>query len=268
MAGRELPAVPSNMGLVDVAAVFARYWPGGKPSREALALVLAKSALETGRWQSMIDFNFGGVKDLKGTRDHTYFWTAECLSEAQAESMIRASTPQAPAKKAKSQEGCAPGQVRIMVGPRHPWARFRAFETAEAGARDSLGFLSKNARAWEVLTTTADATAFVRALKAANYFTGSEDSYRANVASMQREFLAKLPPVIPDVDAVPPQRLALPGIPPNVATAPVPSVAPSPRPPATRGYGEALAFALVIGAAIAAVNAGGGFRVPAFARAR
>ena len=277
MAGRELPAVESKMGLVDVAAVFARYWPGGTPKRESLALVLAQSALETGRWGSMVDWNFGGVKSPTTSRDHTYFWTSECVTKAEADKVIASSTPQAPARLAKDQSKCKSGEVRIAVGPRHPWARFRAFESAEAGARDYLTFLSTRTQAWEVVNTTADAKAFVAALKKARYFTGPEDVYAANVASMQREFLRTLPATIPDVDSIPPARLALPGVFPTVGGTPVarPSVQPGPFVPAvvpprgsSRGYGDVLAIALLFGAAYLAASNLGGFRVPAFARAR
>ena len=278
MPGRELPAISSNMQLADVAAVFARYWPGGTPKREALALVLAQSALETGRWDKMVDWNFGGVK-AQAKIDHTYFWTAECVAEASGQDVIRKSTDQAPAKLAKDQSKCKPGQLRIAVGPRHPWARFRAFESAEAGARDYLGFLSTRTKAWEVANTTADAKAFVAALKKSGYFTGPEDVYFFNVSSMQREFLRTLPPTIPDVESIPPQRLALPGVSPNVnaATLPVarPSVvpsnvtpAPAPRGPA-RGFSDVLALALIVGAAyVVATQTTGGFRAAFFARAR
>lgn len=279
MPGRELPAISSNMQLADVAAVFARYWPGGTPKREALALVLAQSALETGRWDKMVDWNFGGVKSQSTRIDHTYFWTAECVAEASGQDVIRKSTDQAPAKLAKDQSKCKPGQLRISVGPKHPWARFRAFESAEAGARDYLGFLSTRTKAWEVANTTADAKAFVAALKKSGYFTGPEDVYFANVSSMQREFLRTLPPTIPAVESIAPQRLALPGVSPNVnaATLPVarPSVVPSNVTPApiprsgARGFSDVLALALIVGAAyVVATQTNGGFRAAFFARAR
>jgi len=263
MAARELPAVPSNMGLVEVASVFARYWPGGTPKREALALVLAQSALETGRWASMMDWNFGGVK-ASTKIDHTYFWTSECVTPAAAEKLVRESTATAPARMAKDQTKCEPGKVRVSVGPRHPLARFRAYESAEAGARDYLGLLSRRTQAWEVVNTTADAKAFVRAIKASGYFSGPEALYLSNVASMQREFLAKLPAEIPAIETIPPARLVLP----SVAPSPQPSTPPAPARAGSRGYGDFLAFALIVGAAYVATSTFGGFRVPTVARAR
>lgn len=277
MAGRELPAVPSKMGLVEVASVFARYWPGGTPKRESLALVLAQSALETGRWEKMVDWNFGGVKANSTKIDHTYFWTAECVSPTTGNDLIAKSTAAAPARLATDQNRCKAGELRIMVGPKHPWARFRAFESAEAGARDYLGFLATRTAAWEIANTTADAKSFVAALKKARYFMGPEDVYFANVASMQREFLRTLPPVIPDVSTIPPARLALPGIPPNTSGTPAPSPSVQPAPPApvpgpsrstTRGFGDVIAFALVVGLAYVTASNLGGIRNAAVARAR
>lgn len=268
MAGRELPSYVTRMEPQDVARVFASVWPGGGVSREALALVMAQSALETGRWKSMRDFNFGGVKSSTAN-DHQFFTTTECVSEARAAQAVAESTPGAwcvyadPTKYGK----CDPGFVRVIVGAKHPWARFRAHETAAEAALSYLSVLhTKFPLAWQVLVTTADPTAYAIALKKQGYYTAPADAYAKNLVSLQREWLRTLTFPVGDISAVRPEVLRIPSTDPNAVgpSAPVPFVPPrgsssTPAPPPAPsklppGTGGALVLLLLAGAAFAAFS--------------
>lgn len=151
---------------------------GVTPSRECLALIVAQSALETGRWRSIHCFNFGNVKapqDYVGK--YCQFRCNEVIN----------------------------GKVQ-WFDPPHPQTSFRAFDSADAGAIDHLRFLSQRqryAKAWEVLKSGMPLT-FVDALKSAGYFTADAASYAKAVASLWHEYMSLLssetwgPPPTPD----------------------------------------------------------------------
>ena len=230
MAGRELPSYVTRMEPQDVARVFASVWPGPPPSREALALILAQSALETGRWKGMRDFNFGGVK-ASTDRDHQYFTTTECVSQARAAQVVAESKPSAWARYANPSEYgvCPPNTVRVVVGGKHPWARFRAHETAAESARDYLSVLAaKFPEAWKVLGTSANPNEYALALKKRGYFTAAVDQYAKSITSLQKEYLRTLSWPVGTIEQVRPEVLRIPSTDPNAVgpSAPVPFVPP------------------------------------------
>jgi peptidoglycan hydrolase-like protein with peptidoglycan-binding domain len=69
------------------------------------------------------------------------------------------------------------------VKPRHPWSRFRAFETLEAGAADYIAILRlpRYRAAWDILPS-GDVVAFSDALYRGGYFTASPRIYRKALA--------------------------------------------------------------------------------------
>jgi hypothetical protein len=162
---------------------------GKDPSRDCLALLVAQSALETGRWKSIHCFNFGNVKaspDYAGK--YCQFRCNEVIN----------------------------GKVE-WFDPPHPQTNFRAFDTCEAGAIDHLRFLStrpRYAKAWQVALTGMP-LAFVEALKDAGYFTADAGPYARAVASLWKEYCSMiergLPTIGPDGVLTLPEMLITPG---------------------------------------------------------
>lgn len=169
MQARLLPDKLTPMAPQTVARAFRGAMEtntGKTPSNACLALLVAQSALETGRWKAIHCFNFGNVKAAPTyTGLYCQFRCNEVLK----------------------------GKVE-WFDPPHPQCNFRAFESAESGAIDHIRFLSQSKRyayAWEVAQTGMP-LAFVDALKHAGYFTADEAPYARAVASLWREYQTML----------------------------------------------------------------------------
>jgi len=180
----ERPEPPRTHG-VDVAPVRTRLTPqqaataldrayrtrfGEAPRAETVAILTAQWAHETGRGESMFNYNFGGIKG-RG--------------------------PSGMSVVQRTREGFGASE-RVIED------RFRAYASAEEGALDYLSLL--DTRYGEALDAarSGDPAGFVRGLKARGYFTGHEGSYIASVSSLAREMSglelgeggAPLPPVL------------------------------------------------------------------------
>jgi hypothetical protein len=165
---------------------------GEQPSAAALALALAKTALETGRWQSLWNGNWGNIKHAD-TRDGMF--TCITLNEVLRENGRDVVVWFAPEGRlsANPAKGGRLVEAPRAVPPGHPQTRMRAFATASGGALDYVRFVSggRYAEAWELLLA-GDAAGYVHALKRRGYFTAPEEPYRRAVQSLQAEFTAKL----------------------------------------------------------------------------
>ncbi len=139
---------------------------GATPSNAHLAILVAHSALETGRWKSIHCWNFGNVK-----ASSTYEWL---YCQYRCNEVID-------------------GKLQ-WFDPPHPQCNFRAFASIDAGALDHIRFLSQSKRyaaAWEA-AKSGDPSRFVTALKAAGYFTADEGPYKKAVISLFNEYLRLL----------------------------------------------------------------------------
>jgi len=148
------------------------------PTKETLALLMAQSALESGRWKSLHCFNFTNIK-AADTYEGLY-----CLYRCNE--IIN-------------------GKVE-WFDPPHAQCRFRAFKTIEDGATDYLTFLATRKRyadSW-AQALRGDPSAFVSALKRAGFFTASEEPYRRAVASLMREYLTQIPAWLAPLEGSPP----------------------------------------------------------------
>lgn len=149
---------------------------GVTPKPEHLAVLVAQSALETGRWKSLHCWNFGNVK-----ASASYEWL---YCQFRCNEVIN-------------------GKV-VWFDPPHPQCNFRAFTSIDTGALDHIRFLSlskRYARAWAA-AISGDPATFVHALKASGYFTADEKPYLKAVLSLFREFLPLCQS--PDRDTEPP----------------------------------------------------------------
>jgi mannosyl-glycoprotein endo-beta-N-acetylglucosaminidase len=135
------------------AAALRSAWTsvrGTPPSDETLSLLVGQWAHETGRGASMLNYNFGGVK---GTG------------------------PSGMSVAASTREGFGAEQQRVT-------ARFRAYGSAEEGARDYVSLLARRYPDAVQAAEGGDARGFVQALKARGYFTDDEAAYARSVQSL------------------------------------------------------------------------------------
>jgi hypothetical protein len=142
------------------ASAIAQAWQerfGEPPSQGTLSILVAHWSHETGRGESMLNYNFGGIKG---------------------------SGPSGLSAAYKTREGFGENEQRVV-------ARFRAYESATEGARDYVDLLAR--RYGDAVDNAAreDAPGFVRALKAKGYFTGEEQAYVKSVASLAAQAQAR-----------------------------------------------------------------------------
>ena len=160
---------------------------GKSPSPEVLALALAKTALETGRWQKIWLWNYGNLK-----AGETFAGQYQCFScgenLADGEHWFE---PDGTDRNKRT--GVVSGAGTFALPPGHPQTRFRAYANEYDGAEAYVEFVAggRYAQAWLRLLA-GDAAGYVHALKLASYFTAPEAPYAAGVISLQREFLGKL----------------------------------------------------------------------------
>jgi hypothetical protein len=167
-----------------VRAVLTRKLGWG-PARPVLALALARTALETSRWQSLYDHNFG-----KSKIGEPYVGTYACRACSVA--LDSGQTWFIPEGELDRRDGCVVGKV-WLVPPGHPQTRFHAFADVIEGADHYVNMLSseRHRLAWEALLL-GDAVGYVRALKVAGYFAGDEFEYGSAIVDLQDEFWRKL----------------------------------------------------------------------------
>lgn len=166
---------------------------GNNPEDEVLALALAKTALETGRWTSIWNSNWGNVK---ASDTYVGMYTCIVLNEV----LMRNGKPtvvwfapegELSASPAKGGKLIAPP---LPVPPGHVQTRMRAFANNYDGADQYVDFVAQKSRyrkAWAALLT-GNAVAYVHQLRVAGYFTAPESEYLSGVAALQNEFLRKI----------------------------------------------------------------------------
>jgi hypothetical protein len=178
-----IPDVVTPLDPRDVLSAFRQAFEdvtNTKPSKDAIALLMAQSALETGRWKAIHCFNLGNVK---AATDYVGFYTMFRCNEVINGKTVWFNTP-------------------------HAQTRFRAFVSLWDGARDHLEFLAMRPRyaaAWKELLR-GDVDAYVHALKTAGYFTANEESYREAVSSLFREYQRLIDAQPAEPAPVPPEK--------------------------------------------------------------
>ena len=205
-----VPVVATPISAVDIAVEIMHAWReilGVYPTRSALALLLAQSALETWRWRSMWNWNLGNVK-ASGTVDPFYFKACtEVLSAAAAAKHLENPATGEDGRPSVAlvrknhegevnEKGVSIETWTLEFRPPHKACAFRSFKTVEEGADFYLRFLRrKYLPAWEYIEA-GDARGFVRKLKELFYFTANLEEYAAAVESIHREYM-KLDFVLP-----------------------------------------------------------------------
>lgn len=155
------------------------------PTPEALALALAKSALETGRWRSIWNSNWGNIK--AGEKYAGNYCCFE-LNEVLGGKVVWFS----PRGRLDRKGGSVVAEP-FDDPPGHPQTRMRAYANRFDGAFSYVDFVAggRYSQAWQRLLV-GDAVGYVHLLKKAGYFTADEASYAKGVVSLQKEFMGKL----------------------------------------------------------------------------
>jgi len=172
------------------------------PSEATLALALAKTALETGRWNAIWNYNWGNVKaGEQYNGQYTCIVLNECLNRG-GKIVTVWFAPEGELSAAPSYGGkliAAP----LAVPEGHPQTRMRAFANEYDGVDQYVGFVNSGhyAKAWQALLT-GNAMSYVHELKVAGYFTAPESDYVKGVAALQHEFMGRLHnlPDVPPAD--------------------------------------------------------------------
>lgn len=165
-----------------------------KPSRDAVALMLAKTALETGRWKKIHCFNWGNIKaSQKWVGMYTCILLNEVLNGKVVWFKPEGQLAGGPGTDLVGNRYAMPPAAEPTDGYGHPQTRMRAYANKYDGSYDYVDFISQGryAGAFKVMLE-GDATRWVHALKQLGYFTADEATYARGVVSLKNEMLAKL----------------------------------------------------------------------------
>jgi hypothetical protein len=136
---------------------------GEYPSIESLSILWSQSALETGRWKYIWNYNFGNIK-----RHDSHDWCMYKCSE-----VINGKN--------------------IWFTPPDPQTHFCAYPDSISGAKEYIEFISKRPHykeAWEQVLA-GSAVKYCAALRKAGYFTADLISYTKTVVKLCDEFKSK-----------------------------------------------------------------------------
>lgn len=157
--------VPNRLTPLDAReagrALFSAYtaFTGRPPSDRVGALLLAQSALETGNWQKIHNYNFGNAKARPEYPTITQFRCSEVIDG-----------------------------IERFFDPPDPQCNFRAYATASEGALDYLKVLHSQSHWWQGLQT-GDPSAFVDALATPpKYFTADPTKYKRALTALFEQF--------------------------------------------------------------------------------
>jgi hypothetical protein len=139
----------TRLAARDAHALLGGAWStvvGSSPSHRAVAILTAHWALETDGGRCMPGHNFAGIKAAAG----------------------------APGAQLRTVEGYGAGRREVS-------ARFRAYDSPEAGARDYVHLLASRYPAALAAAAAGNAPAFAHALANGGYFTADPVAYAAGL---------------------------------------------------------------------------------------
>ena len=93
--GQERPAKRTPVTPEQVFLALGLAWQtltGSTPDRKIIHILHAQSALETGHWKSVMNYNLGGAK-RHGDSDWCFFTTTERLTHPAADKLLAAAKP-------------------------------------------------------------------------------------------------------------------------------------------------------------------------------
>lgn len=154
------PLTPGQVARSFAPAFFRL--TGERASDRTLCILMAQSALESGRWGALHCFNYANIKASEAYEGLYCLYRCNEIINGRME----------------------------WFEPPHPQCRFRAYLNQDDGAFDYLSFLYNRTRyrpAWDA-AVAGDPAAFVAALKRAGFFTAHEEPYRKAVVSLTIEY--------------------------------------------------------------------------------
>ena len=185
--GNEVVATSTPLKNADLVATIEKVWPdlGGVGSKS----LLAQHLFETGGGRACFNWNRG---NFKSDLDIPHFYLQdvwECVSPSTAQ-IDMAKTPQCcrratDAELAKPRINCGGGTVTMIYNPPSYMARFRAYDTIDAGTQSWCDYFRLHHPRLVPLLKKGDMAELAHGMKQANYFLGDEASY---AAGMQRYF--------------------------------------------------------------------------------
>lgn len=147
----ELPDKVTPLSPEDAAKAIAdgyKLVTGKKPTKTVLGLLLGQTALETGNWKSLHNYNFGNAKATSSDPFHQFFRCSEIIN----------------------------GQ-EVFFDPPHSACKFAAHQSAAEGAAHYIRVLQHRPHWWNgLLSGTPDG--FIEGLTTApKYFTANPTLY-------------------------------------------------------------------------------------------
>lgn len=173
---------------------------GDYPSLDALAVLWAQSALETGRWQYIWNYNFGNIK-RHDDHDWCMFRCSEILNGK-----------------------------NVWFDPPHAQTHFNSYASTVDGAKEYIEFVSKRTRYKEAWThlVAGNPIKYCAALKKAGYFTADLIKYTNGVVRLTDEFKKKSAVLLAYVPPAPPEPVVV--VEPTPEPIPEPVIQPEPTP--------------------------------------
>lgn len=187
---QERPAKRTPVSPEQVLLSFATAWQmltGSPPDRKVLHILHAQSALETGHWKSLWNFNLGGAKK-HGTCDWTYFTTTERFPSETADKYLASSRPGAEVSLVKL-EGT---HKTLKFSGKQSMNCFASWEDLDTASKDHLALLFRRFPTAIEKAKAGDVDGYVRELKKRGYFTASEEEYMKAVGSIARRYTKEL----------------------------------------------------------------------------
>ena len=168
--------ITKKQALEALWRAWLTYFGSPPPSKEALWIVAAQWALETGWGISMWNYNFGNVKSREGDGyDYQFFACGEEIPFS-IYTDWKVKNPDL-VQLVRTYFVNEVKYASVKVTPIHPACRFRAFHTAEEGALDHIALLVKRFPTAWACALAGDSVGYAYALSNAHYFTANVDQY-------------------------------------------------------------------------------------------
>lgn len=149
-------------------------------SHETICILMAQSALETGRWKKVINNNVGNIKSVPG-RDYCFVATTERMTSTSAHQMADASA----LVRILKDDG---KMATALFYPPHSMCRFRSFPDLDTGIVEYLALLEhRYEKAWQSVLS-GNPSQFASNLHSLGYYTADPAEYTKAVVSLFNEF--------------------------------------------------------------------------------
>ena len=187
--GQEKPCRATPVSPEQVFVAMGAAWQlltGQVPDRKIIHILHAQSALETGHWRSIMNYNLGGAKK-HGDCDWTFFTTTERFQDAVAQKYVASSKP---GEVTVLKQG--DGWTTLRFSGKQSMNCFASWDDLDSAAKDHLALLFRRFPKAVDAAKKGDPVGYVRELKRAGYFTASEDEYAKMVTSIAKSYERKL----------------------------------------------------------------------------